>query len=293
MSINNDRWSALSMSERADLMNMYITNGISDLKEIKKHYNSFATGGTTEGGWSEESLVQRSRRHRRYDPTGGLGPITQGLYILAGGNKARGEENEYWKAYLGLDNTVPKMNLKAKTSWDDKIEAEKIANGELSSDFYGTTPRMDLNIQAIADTLNTGKIYRDYDTYKKNNPELPKKWVIEEMYETGKRVLENPNTWQQVDGDDTGIKRGLELSTNESNPLGMLANFGMMWNPEENAIYMHDTYDFPIWSRLLVGNRPKEMKIRSKINFNPNKGSKLLRDNMQGFYDYPESISKK
>lgn len=38
----DDRWSALSMKERADLINMYITNGISDLKEMKKHYNSFS-----------------------------------------------------------------------------------------------------------------------------------------------------------------------------------------------------------------------------------------------------------
>ena len=39
---NNDRWSALSLKDRADLMNMYITSGISDLKEMKKHYNSFS-----------------------------------------------------------------------------------------------------------------------------------------------------------------------------------------------------------------------------------------------------------
>lgn len=42
MSIKNDRWSALSIKERADLINRYITNGISDLKEMKKHYNSFS-----------------------------------------------------------------------------------------------------------------------------------------------------------------------------------------------------------------------------------------------------------
>jgi hypothetical protein len=42
MSNKNDRWSALSLKDRADLMNMYITNGISDLKEMKKHYNSFS-----------------------------------------------------------------------------------------------------------------------------------------------------------------------------------------------------------------------------------------------------------
>lgn len=285
---NNNAWDALSISERASFIKEVVEkHNLKDLNTIKSIYNEYS-----EGGYSDDTKNSRLRKYRKYDPTGGLG-VTQLLYMLLGGNQSRGEENEYWKAYLGLNNNVPKMNSNAKTSWDDAVEAEKIANGKSPSDFYGTTPRMDLNIQAIADTLNTGKIYRDYDTYKKNNPELPKKWVIEEMYETGKRVLENPNTWQQVDGDDTGIKRGLELSTNESNPLGMLANFGMMWNPEEKAIYMHDTYDFPIWSRLFVGNRPKEMKIRSKINFDPKKGSKLLRNNMEGFSDYPEPISER
>lgn len=48
MSNKNDRWSALSLKDRADLMNMYITNGISELKEMKKHYNSFGDGGDTD-----------------------------------------------------------------------------------------------------------------------------------------------------------------------------------------------------------------------------------------------------
>jgi hypothetical protein len=43
---------------------------------------------------------------------------------------------------------------------------------------------------------------------------------------------------------------------------------------------MHDTYDFPNWVTWLssIPDRPKEMKIRSKINFDPNKGSWLLRN---------------
>lgn len=289
---NKDRWSALSMSERADLINTYMQNGVLKLNEMREHYNSFGDGGSTnEGGWSKNTLEQRERRYKRYDPAGGLGPITQGVYVLMGGNQSEGEENEYWKAYLGLDNAVPKMNPNAKTSWDDSVEQQKVKDGKLPSDFYGTTPRMDLNIQAIADTLNTGRIYRDYDNYKAVYPELPAKWRIEEIYNTGKRVLENPNEWQQVDGDNTAIKRGLDPLTNEMSPLGMLANFGMMWNPEENAIYVHDTYDFPKVSRIVVGDRPKEMKIRSKISFDPKKGSKLLRDDMKSFYNYPEAIT--
>lgn len=60
MSNKNDRWSALSMSERADLMNMYITNGISGLKEMKKHYNNFATGGPVGEG-------QKTYNHPKYN----------------------------------------------------------------------------------------------------------------------------------------------------------------------------------------------------------------------------------
>ena len=74
-------------------------------------------------------------------------------------------------------------------------------------------------------------------------------------------------------------------------PLGMLANFGMMWNPEEGAIYVHDTYDFPKFSRNFVGDRPKEMKIRGRINFDPKKGSKLLRNDLESFYDYPQPMT--
>lgn len=43
----NDRWSALSMLERADLIKLYVNNGITSLDDIKKDYNSFSDGGDT------------------------------------------------------------------------------------------------------------------------------------------------------------------------------------------------------------------------------------------------------
>lgn len=45
---NRDRWSALSMKDRADLIKLYVGNGVTSLDEIKRDYNSFATGGNTE-----------------------------------------------------------------------------------------------------------------------------------------------------------------------------------------------------------------------------------------------------
>lgn len=46
--INNDRWSALSMKDRAALIDIYVKSGITDLGEIRKDYNSFDYGGYTE-----------------------------------------------------------------------------------------------------------------------------------------------------------------------------------------------------------------------------------------------------
>lgn len=258
---------------------------------IKKLTQPKEVNTSNEGGWSDKSYERRKGHHVSYDPTNRINAFEQAFISGSGGNKATGEEDQYWRAYLGLDNSVPKMNPNAKTSWDDQIEAEKASNGELPSDFYGTTPRMDLNIQAIADTLNTGKIFRNYETYKEQHPDLPPKWQIEEIYNTGKKILDNPNKWQQVDGDRAAIKEKLDLTTNEANPLGMLAHFGMMWNPSEKAIYVHDTYDFPFLARTFLGNRPKEMKIRGRVSFDPKKGSKLLRDNMKDFYNYPKPIN--
>ena len=41
-------WSDLSMSQRSELMSIYLKNGITSLDEMKKHYNSFAEGGNTD-----------------------------------------------------------------------------------------------------------------------------------------------------------------------------------------------------------------------------------------------------
>lgn len=272
-----DRWSQLSMQQRADLIKLYVDGGIINIKDIRKHYNSFETGGPTEeGGYSKVSNLYRKWRHHKLDPAGGLG-LDQLLYL---NNKSRGEEDQYWKAYLGLDNDVPKMLSSSKTEWDDKVEADKVAKGELPSDFYGTTDNMDLYIQAMADTTTTGQIVRNYDAFKKANPRLAKKHNIEAMYSSGKAMMDNPGKWTQV-GEVKGsaqldIERG--LNDGEEYPLGMLASFGAKWIPEENTIHVHDTYDFPLWSRILgrVPNRPKEMKIRGKVKYNPKNRAKLF-----------------
>ena len=229
------------------------------------------------GGYTDEQLNKNYQIWKTYDPTGGL-TIWNYAASQNAGNLARGEENEYWKEYLGLDSAVPLMNPNAYTEWDKQIEAQKTQNGELTSDFYGTTPRMDYNIQALADTLMLGKMVRNYAEYDKTY-DIPHIETITKAYEQAKNILNNPNKWTPVDGEIPIGGYRFDSKTSETNPLGMLSHFGMKWVPEENALYMHDTYDFPprVHKRTDIPIRPREMKIRSRINFDPARGSWLLR----------------
>ena len=229
------------------------------------------------GGWSDLQLIRNVNTHRKYDPTGRLNAGDAFLNMVLGGNQATGEEDLYWRTYLGLGK-APAMSSNAYTEWDKKVEAKKKSSGELPSEFFGTTPRMDLALQAFADTTNLGKIIRNYDSAKNEYKNLPDRKTLLNIYKQAKTVLDNPGKWQQMDG-DYNIKTNPDSDVvNEWNPLGMLAKFGMKWVPKEESIYIHDTYDFPWWAEWAIGGkRPREMKIRSKIGFNPAIGSVLLR----------------
>lgn len=251
------------------------------MKRLIRKNQEPAKGALDIGGYDSKSRNNRVRLSTLYDPAGGLGPLNQFLYSAVNNNtgkRSSGEEQQYWETYLGLRDDLPKA--KHRTEWDEQVEAEKVANGEMPSDFYGTTPRMDKYIQAVADTLHTGQMLRDYDTYKKKYPSLTSKSNLQHIYDTGKKVMNNPGTWQQAEeGGGLSVFRKLDEG-NEDSPLGMLANFGMRWNPDKGYLEVHDTYDFPsFYSKLkLVPKRPKEMKIRGKINYDPNKGSLLFRE---------------
>ena len=138
---------------------------------------------------------------------------------------------------------------------------------------------MDLVIQATADTLGLNKLIRNYDIVSQSYQSLPSKETLENALERAKSILEHPNEWIQINGDEYQLKSNPETfkELGEKNPLGMLKQYGLKWDPNNNMLYMHDTYDFPTFWQNWIPNRPKEMKIRSGIYFNPTKGSKLLR----------------
>ena len=151
-----------------------------------------SVNNSKDGGYNQSTLNDRQELLKKWDPTGGFDAASW-MASKFFGNMANGEENEYYKTYLGLPNKVQPMKQGAQTNWDYQEEERKREAKEQPSDFYGTTPRMDYNIQAIADTLNTGRIVRNYDIYKQKEPSLPDKEYIERIYNSGKQVMENPS----------------------------------------------------------------------------------------------------
>lgn len=237
---------------------------------------------TEEGGYTT-STAQREAISLRWTPTVDVG-ISGWIHSLLRRNRCHSELNEYWRAYLGLDNQVPGMNPAAKTEWDDIVERDKEARGEPLSDFYGTTEHMNQMFQTLADTLNVGQIVRNYELFKQAYPHLAPKHIIQAMYRQGKWVLEHPDTWIQV-GKKTGSFRfrlidRADQATGEQLSLGMLAEFGMKWSPSEGVLRIHDTYDFPGFVTTLssIPVRPREMKIRGKVAFDPRQGCKAIAD---------------
>lgn len=53
---NNNKWDSLSIKDKADLMKLYVKNGINNLEEIRSHYNKFAEGGEIKNFVEKEDL---------------------------------------------------------------------------------------------------------------------------------------------------------------------------------------------------------------------------------------------
>lgn len=51
-------WNDLSIKEKADLIHLYMDEGVLDLPSMRKHYNSFAEGEDTEEDEEPEDSVK-------------------------------------------------------------------------------------------------------------------------------------------------------------------------------------------------------------------------------------------
>jgi hypothetical protein len=74
----NNRWNNLTMSQRSDLMKLYLQHDITSLEVMRQHYNSFATGGHlfTDGGEIDGSKKDKKEHvtFGTYDEYGNIIP---------------------------------------------------------------------------------------------------------------------------------------------------------------------------------------------------------------------------
>ena len=169
-----DRWSALSMQQRADLIKLYTSNGITNIKDIRKHYNSFATGGPTkEKGiktWLNKRVLDRVPGDS--EMLGTIGPVDAVL-----------------KSIFNPKGYVDKRIKRAEdsyTKYKDWIEENKIPKGFSSEDDWLNTLSnkeiediyLALDIEKIKQHEDAKRIYLGYEPKYGTMEESPYKPTI-------------------------------------------------------------------------------------------------------------------
>lgn len=264
-----------------------------DFEKVNAYLNKvrkFSKGGIVK----KDEPIKQTQAERAYNftnPADGfiMAPYysTLPIYSLLGttipprskNNMATPVEEAYWKHYLNLgrDKTlVP--DTKSRINWDKE-------NGS-NSEYVGVPQPVARRVQALADTLNMGKIVRNYQTYKEKYPELPEEDTMNDMYKFGKELLDSGKALQaNEDMTIKDINRNVNVQRRATG-LEILGKFGMKWDKNTNTIKLYDTYDFPsrYTGKYSIPEREKTLRIREDIKFDPKQGSFLLRDNMKNYY---------
>lgn len=264
-------------------------------KPRKKYYGRDLSSEEvkTPSGWNYvEDLpeVDRIGVYNRYNPSGNW--LTE-LFIdkkrslkpRIGDLVGTPEEEAYWALYLGL----PQDLIKSTKTRHPKGEPDKYKDAE----FVGTPREMDLRIQGVADTLNTGISSRmskeQYEVLRKKQPLLPEQSKMQKTYRFGKEMLDNPGKVMQASETLSPMRQysphgdmysGLGAFGGEGVFSDNAGGFGMMWNDKTNTIHSWDHYDYSAPQRWWanIPNRRKPLEIRSEVKLDPKKGSVILNE---------------
>lgn len=107
------KWDNLTMSQKQALMKIYVNNGVTNLDEIRNHYNRFDEGG-------EKEAIDRDGVH-------GIKPLVQGIksYIMdvAQSNQSAFMSDYYDKNYTNTSELKEHMNQARKGLYDDLYQS--------------------------------------------------------------------------------------------------------------------------------------------------------------------------
>lgn len=111
--VNKDKWSALSLKDRADLIKLYVESGITDLGEMRKNYNSFDNGGNIESIVYEEGIEEDD-------------PNYNNVYTLS---RDTGDYMENWysqRQNIGLNSFYNKTVDEYNKKYEDELIIPKV-----------------------------------------------------------------------------------------------------------------------------------------------------------------------
>lgn len=161
---NNDKWGALSMKDRALLMDMYLKNGIQELSEMKKHYNGipyrdFNTSDYDYFNASSEMIPTEEGQHwdSRNPHTGQiLKSENHPTFDLA----VEGEKNAGYKIIRGYDGNLYSIPNQPY----NYVEKPNILDGTgTEQTLSGKKPTLEEYIQHKIDSVRNAALEKSYN----------------------------------------------------------------------------------------------------------------------------------
>ena len=164
---NNDKWGALSIKDRASLIDMYLKSGIKELSEMKKHYNGvpYRDLNTSDYDYfnaSPEMIPTKEGQHwdSRNPHTGQiLKSENHPTFDLA----VEAEKNAGYKIIRGYDGNLYSIPSQP----DNYVEKPNMLDGtEEKQTLSGEKPTLEEFLQAKADSTRNAALEKSYTRTK-------------------------------------------------------------------------------------------------------------------------------
>lgn len=298
---NKDRWSALSMSERADLIKLYVSNGITSLNGIKKDYNSFSDGGDTKAtlvgkvGFNPFKAFNRNYRGTNIYESDNFGDAFRQARI-------DGEDMFVWNDNVYSTKLKPNEFVEAAKAWDTQGDLAK-------EDFRMSIIR---NPQGVLDYYNSTYPKGKYTTANRRINE----YDIPYMYSLGTKGMEDlvmnkyanqavgDAIWKELENSKLSYEQKIAILANsyhETNGWTALRQYG---NGPASGIYMMEKPQREVYKAWLADNNLKDSyanQTRFVVSLFDNKDSSLrtawdragdMQEEIKSYKDSNEAESK-
>lgn len=273
---NINKWESLSIKDKADLMKLYIKNGINNLEEIRSHYNKFSTGGYTEEEGKKEAVVRTPEDEK-------VSKLTRSYYKEV--NPLAGYPG-FWDALKHGANVILQMNydkdstaypvtdMVADATWRKRLGLSYDEKYLPSNEDGSVRLPLDRELEIPIDTnllksrINSNlKLSKKYEKEGRSRRKEIVDWAINEdqaaldslrhTFKTGEPVVLN----EQAYNSRALLKDGI-LSMPGSSPLNPLQNYTIQYNKDKDVMEYRDVYDFNGFDWIVPG---KSYKIKGEI----------------------------